>query len=339
MNKTILKLVGVTAVFITLTTLLVGVGLTRIIDQPATQIDEPVVEQPMTRGLPAPASIDAPQLSDDELVADIAAKQHVVILLLGVILLAVLFSITMIKLALQPLREVLEKQKQFVADASHELKTPLSLMSSEIQLFQERHMDTTPTKESIYTFTQHILFDVHRLTAITNDMLQLVKLDNDTKKKTGETITLKQIDSYLESLQGKIKLRYPTHTVQFTSEINDNMTLHASPTDLMQVVEILAENACLHTPENTEVEMVQTLENDQYQLRISDNGQGIASEHVEQLFVRFFQVDTSGDRPGTGLGLPIAKELTEHWNGSLLVDSEVGIGTTMTLVLPAQKLS
>lgn len=341
MNKTSFQILITTVLFIIIIISISIVSFLRVADHTVPANTQTPVEAPLGRAMPAPASIaiESPEMTDNRLWPDTHIEQNVLIFLSLTILLSVLFSIVMTRLAQKPLREVLEKQKQFVADASHELKTPLSLMSSEIQLFQERHRQTAPTAENTFSFTRHLLFDVHRLTAITNDMLQLVKLDSKAKAATGETIYLEKIHEYLESLQDKIILRYPTHRVEFINEINSDITLHASPQDLMQVVEILVENACLHTPEHTEVEIIQTLEKDQYQLRISDNGQGIAPEHVEQLFVRFFQVDASSARPGTGLGLPIAKELIEQWNGSLLVDSEVGVGTTITVVLPAKKLS
>jgi len=339
MNKTSFHILITTGLFIILIILISVIGFVRIAnyDAPTDAGNEP--QMPLTRGVPAPAMSGPMDTTDNESGPTAHVEQNILVFLLVVILLSILFSVIMTRLAQKPLKEVLEKQKQFVADASHELKTPLSLMSTEIQLFQERHQATAPTAESTYTFTQHILFDVHRLTAITNDMLQLVKLDGGAKKTTGETIPLTKTLSYLEGLKEKIMLRYPTHQVQFASEIKGDMTLYASPSDLMQVVEILLENACLHTPDYTEIEMIQTLEKNQYQLRISDDGPGIAPEHVKQLFVRFFQVDSSSEQPGTGLGLPIAKELIEHWGGSLLVDSEVSVGTTMTIVLPAKKLS
>lgn len=339
MKKTSLYLLLTTVLFITCIILIAMVSFVRVADHNIPENAGVTLETPRTDAMAIPIGRDMHEVTDNKLWPDTHIEKNLLVFLVLTILLSILFSIIMTQLAQKPLREVLEKEKQFVADASHELKTPLSLMSSEIQLFQELHQDIAPTIENTYTFTQHILFDVHRLTDITNDMLQLVKLDSGVKKVNAETISLERINVYLESLKEKMMLRYPTHNVQFTNEIKSTITLHASPQDLMQVVEILVENACLHTPDSTEVELIQTLEKDQYQLRISDNGQGIAVEHVEQLFVRFFQVDETNKKPGTGLGLPIAKELIEHWNGLLLVDSEVGVGTTMTIALLAKKLS
>lgn len=302
----------------------------------------PHAETPRTRDIPTPTSFSEVPPVDalaNPTLLPAEQPQNLLAFLLSTSILAVIFSIIMTRLALVPMREALEKQKQFVADASHELKTPLSLMSSEIQLFIEQHKESVPSLLHTQTFTQHLLSDVQRLTAITNDMLQLVKIDAQSKKLSGETINLESIHTYLTTLTEKMARRYPSHHLEFITEITSPISLYAAAKDMMQVVEILVENACVHTPANTDVELTQKIVAGHYQLQITDNGQGIAAEHMEKLFIRFYQVDSPHKTHGTGLGLPIAKKLIERWDGKLLVASECEAGTTFTIVLPLKKLS
>lgn len=339
MNKTSLHILISTGLFLGLIALIAfgSFFYSHNLDKTIKAEVAPVAYTPQTRSLPSLIDITPASMPINEGSTSQETEKIFLIFLTATFFLTLIFSIIIARLAQRPLKEALVRQKKFIADASHELKTPLSVVSSDVQLFTERLEADIPTKDEIRIFMEHLLVDIKRLTNITNDLLQVAKIDDGVNRQKGEVIPLARITAYLESLPNKMQGRFSTHHLEFSSEITEDINIHGAPADLMQVVEILVENACLHTKAGTEVELIQTLEDDQYQLRISDNGSGIAKEHLGRLFERFYQVPGTKGKVGTGLGLPIAKELIERWQGMLLVDSEVGVGTTMTIMLPIVK--
>ncbi len=222
--------------------------------------------------------------------------------------------------------------ERFSADASHELKTPLTTIrgEAEVALMSDKHSD-----EHRATL-RSIIEETDRLTSIVNNLLLLSRADADQIRLNRVSVAFHNIAmaSY-EPLAG-IAHRKGLHLD--ITEMDEVMVL-GDPLWLQQLVTNLLHNAVNYTPAGGEVSLSLTqsdMPNPVAILRIQDTGPGIAEEHIPHLFDRFYRVDSgrSRDQGGTGLGLNIVKWIVESHHGAIRVQSVVGEGTIFEVRLP-----
>lgn len=222
-----------------------------------------------------------------------------------------------------------EKQEIFVSDASHELKTPISIVKSYAQLLKRRGAENPDVwKEAVAAIDS----EADRMQHLVDKMLQLAKSQTETNT---ETVALsKLVQDVYRTFSGAYKDR------KVSCDINGNaadLTVIGSRHQLQQVIYILMDNALKYTEDA--IELTLSSEGNQAILQVRDYGEGIASQDLEHIFDRFYRVDKSRTRKsgGTGLGLSIAKQIAQGHGGKLLVDSVIGSGTVFTLQLPLAK--
>lgn len=313
--------------------LLVGATFFITREQPAPE-PSPVATPATFRALaPTPANVQAettPTPSRISQYLPTSTETHF-LLLLG--LAALLLSGLLGYVVTRPIHRALQTQKQFVANASHEMKTPLGLMRSELELFREEYTSTEAPPEEVDRLTENLLQDVDRLNRLVTRMMALV-----TKKPTAETKAMSfPIDDaivYLDAFVERFKKTYPTHHISFDAEDNSPRAVSAAGQDMIQVAEILLENACVHTPPGTDVLLRLRIENERFLLTFSDTGPGISRTEQRRIFDRFYRTNDTHDTAGNGLGLSIAKQLVESFAGTLTVESTANAGTTFTVDLP-----
>lgn len=232
------------------------------------------------------------------------------------------------KRTLYPLEVAYKKQARFVADAAHELRTPLSVMKAgfEVILRSDR-------KGSEYIkFIKESLEEVERLTTLSNDLLFLAHNDNK-KNHLLSPISLGE----LYKRQVSIMQAYAnTKNVSIEDKIEDDSTILGNQDDLTRLFINLLKNAIDYNKEGGKVTISLKKKDDNIILSIEDNGIGIEKKDLDQIFERFYKADNSRTQnsSSTGLGLSIVKEIVDEHEGTIEVDSIPSKGTTFTIILP-----
>ncbi len=222
----------------------------------------------------------------------------------------------------------LQTQKRFVADASHELRTPLTTIRGNIELLQ-RHPTITPEDKT--DVLDDMAEESERLMRLVNDLLALARVDS--KRKLNQTgVDFKTI---VEDTCQQIKKIAPERDL--VCQTPAELSVLGDQDALKQIVLILLDNALKHTPSETKIRVRANQTKDHIVLSVQDTGPGIAPALIPHIFDRFYQGDTARSGTSTGLGLAIAKELTEAQQGSLTVESVLGDGATFVLTLPRLK--
>lgn len=261
----------------------------------------------------------------------------VLIILAGVILGTagiIMAGYFLAKRAMIPIQQAWEKQQRFVADASHELRSPITGIHSNAELIL-RHPEHTVEQESHRITT--IIQESMRMTKLIASLLTLARTDAGKAELHLAAVNLSEVIevvvSYFHSLEEVSK-------VALIVECDPDITLHGDRERLHQLLVILLDNAIKYTPASGQVHICCRQADKQVLLLIHDTGIGIAPDHLPHIFDRFFRADKarSRDSGGTGLGLSIAKWIVEKHGGKIKVESELGQGTKVFVYFPFQKL-
>lgn len=230
------------------------------------------------------------------------------------------------------LKKLEQVRKDFVANVSHELRTPITSMKG----FSETLLDGAyKDEETLLTFLEIMNKESNRLQMLVNDLLELSKLE-----KHGFVLDLlpTNLNDLVRRATELSAQRLSEKDMALVVEAPTEITVLGDANRLMQVIVNLLFNAISYSPEATKVTMT-LREDEQYGiLEVQDEGIGISKEEIPRVFERFYRVDRARSRNsgGTGLGLAIVKHLVEIHHGKIQVDSEVGKGTTMRVMLPKQ---
>jgi signal transduction histidine kinase len=215
-------------------------------------------------------------------------------------------------------------RRDFIANASHELRTPIFSLGGFVELLDEEEPDPAARKEFVRTMREQIA----RLTKLTVDLLDLSRLDADAIEVKAEPVDLAEIAGRVASEFGPAAER---HRSPIELHGDGGATALADPDRVAQIMRILLDNALKHTPEGTSISITAQLQDETASVVVKDDGPGVNPHEVGQVFDRFH----TGDRvSGSGLGLAIALEFSERMRGELAVSSRRG-RTEFTLRLPA----
>lgn len=241
-----------------------------------------------------------------------------------------LISLFLSSLALRPVEKAWKQQHQFVADASHELKTPLTIILADTGILLSHSQNTI---EQQIKWVEYIQDESNRMKKLVDDLLFLAKSDDAGSK------VLRNPFNFSDLVQNCVLSFEPVafeNDVVLESSVEPDLTLAGDEGQLRQLTMILLDNACKYAGKKGKVTL--RLERGQGGARISVNNTGapIPTENLEHLFERFYRVDSSRTRSkgGYGLGLAIAKSITEKHRGKITVVSMQQEGTTFTAFLP-----
>lgn len=231
------------------------------------------------------------------------------------------------------LKELDEVKTRFFANISHELRTPLTLLLAPIETMrrQKAHMFDEQTREWLTTMEANGL----RLLKLINDLLDLVKLESGRMDVRRDSVNL---TDFAKGLCSSVQKMADDKRVHLSAEIDAAVNTVVTDRDKLEKILLnLVFNAIKFTPANGRVTIRATKDEDSVKIEVIDTGMGIAAANIPYLFTRFWQADTSAQRKyqGTGIGLALVKELVEVQGGSVAVASKEGLGTTMTVRLPA----
>ncbi len=230
---------------------------------------------------------------------------------------------------LERLESSFETQRRFTADASHELRTPVTAIAGHASYLMRRTNPSEGQKESLEAITNLSV----RLGRLIGDLLDLARAD------AGFGVEL--VPTNLMSLAEDVHLEVVAIAGNTEIELLGDSSLKAQldPHRVRQVIRNLVQNALKAGSSTITVEIAK--EDTLARVSVFDNGSGIAAEHVNKLFDRFYRVDTSRDRAagGSGLGLSIVKWIVEAHNGSIAVSSELNVGTRIDVRFPIGDVS
>jgi two-component system sensor histidine kinase SenX3 len=227
-----------------------------------------------------------------------------------------------------PTRRLDAVRRDFVANASHELKTPIA----SIQALAETMADaTTQDPPSVPRFAEQLRGEIERLTRVVSDLLDLSRLEGGPAV-TGSV----RLDQLAQDETERFTERARREGLDLEVKTADPLLVTGSERDLRLLVRNLVENALQYTGSGGRIEVKIHGENGQAVLRVSDTGIGIPTRDRDRVFERFYRVDRARSREtgGTGLGLSIVKHVAENHLGTVSVDSELGEGSTFTVRLP-----
>jgi two-component system phosphate regulon sensor histidine kinase PhoR len=229
------------------------------------------------------------------------------------------------------LRRLESLRRDFVANASHELRTPIAAVRSATETLRSGALDEPKVAAR---FVDIIERNSQRLQSLLEDMLELSKLESNEFKLKRERV---ELASVVPIVLGLFRERAEKKRVRLTSDLTRSAPLiEGDARALEHVLSNLVDNAVKYCPPGARVLVSAALQGDHVHLVVSDTGPGISVEHVSRIFERFYRVDAGRSRElgGTGLGLSIVKHLVEAMRGKVWVESEVGRGSTFTVSLP-----
>jgi|GEM_PF-102601 len=236
--------------------------------------------------------------------------------------------------------EMLENiRRDFVTNASHELKTPLTAIRGIVETIL---LDQTMHRDTVFHFLNKVQDQTNRLVSIVSDLMTLSRLEGG-KNIEFEYISIDELVQ--QSFQGFDNIAQEKNVglvINSNSITTQNSQIYGDAYAITQLIDNLIDNAIKYTPAQGEVSIhLNKIDKDQkswVQIIVSDNGMGINKNDQARIFERFYRVDKgrSRDLGGTGLGLAITKHIAEQHKGSIWVESEVGKGSKFTVMLPSE---
>jgi two-component system, OmpR family, phosphate regulon sensor histidine kinase PhoR len=230
---------------------------------------------------------------------------------------------------LTELRRLEEVRRDFVANVSHELKTPLT----SIRGYVETVLSDELPAETQHQFLEVVRKNAERLQHIVDDLLDLSRLESGGWRPELQRVSARDVAT--DAWSG-CRQRAGRKTIH--SELTGDAAVLADADGLRQVLSNLFDNAIRYTPEGGRIAVrIGGVAGDRVAIEVADNGTGIPGDALPRIFERFYRVDPARSRAegGTGLGLSIVRHLVERMGGSVTAQSELGKGTTIRVVLPA----
>ncbi len=245
-------------------------------------------------------------------------------------LLSFLASFFMAKHVIKPIQYATTQQKKFVANASHELRTPITIMQTNLDIM--KGAPPGDTLDNNRKWLNNLQGETTRMTELINSLLFLARADANQQLLEKEYFSLNNV---VEGAVTAFELLAAEKEITLETKIHDvSITGLGDPARIKQVLTILIDNALRHTPPNGKITTNCYNTVDTSVINVIDTGEGIAEEDIAKIFDRFYQADSSRQRGGAGLGLSMAKWIIKRHKGTLKVFSKLGEGTTFTIKLP-----
>ena len=224
-----------------------------------------------------------------------------------------------------------EMRSLFVANVSHELRSPITVLSGYLETLQNVK-DIKIIHKSLHTMHEQ----ASRMERLVTDLLALSKLETQPTDTHSNDIN---VPAMLLELKEAAKFVGGNKNQKVTLNQDEKLHLYGNRDELQSVFSNLINNAVRYTQENGTIEISWTKDNDHAVFSVTDNGQGIPPQHIPHLTERFYRVDIDRSREsgGTGLGLAIVKHTLERHDGKLIIDSKLGEGSTFRCEFPAER--
>lgn len=229
------------------------------------------------------------------------------------------------------IRRLERMRSEFVANVSHELKTPITAVKG----FAETLLGgAVSDEETARSFLQIIYDESDRLNRLIGDILELSKIES---RRVPLVFSPVEVDTFTHKSVKLMESEAARKSIELSMSIEPGLYVEADEDRLRQIIMNLISNGINYTPEGGRVSLkIESLGDDYIRIQISDSGIGIPKKDLPRIFERFYRVDKARSRSsgGTGLGLSIVKHLVELHKGTISVTSSVGVGSTFTIELP-----
>ncbi|NUQ64433.1 MAG: HAMP domain-containing protein [Pirellulales bacterium] len=230
------------------------------------------------------------------------------------------------------LRQLENVRREFVANASHELRTPVTSIKGFVETLLDGGLDDRQNAERFLTI---VLNQANRLESLFNDILSLARIEKESEEQAVE-LRPGHVDEVLESVVQSYRPRADRKRINLVCESSPGLEARINPRLLEQAVANLVDNAVKYGTEGSTVRILARRDHAGLVIEVTDEGPGIDPKHFPRLFERFYRVDKarSDKLGGTGLGLAIVKHIAAAHGGSVSVDSRIGRGSTFRIHLP-----
>lgn len=228
---------------------------------------------------------------------------------------------------LAPVQETHEREKQFFTDASHDLRTPLTILKGEVDLSLKKDQTVREYKTTLQSSKE----EVARLIGLVENMLFFAR-ENKNQTIQKELLDLTDIIAERESKFQKLAKQKQQH-LSFTPP-KENLAIHGNKQLLQRLITSLLDNAVKYTPKKGKISIILTKEKQSAVVSIKDTGIGIKDGQQGKVFDRFYRADSARLQKGYGLGLSIAKQIVDFHDSKISLDSKERHGTRITITFP-----
>lgn len=260
---------------------------------------------------------------------DLLNKLRLIMALIGagVVVVAIVSGLFLVRQVMVPVRRSLAQQQAFVANAAHELRTPLSVIQATTELALMRERSAAEYRAAL----EEIGASVAQTSTMVNDLLTLARIDAGRQPIIRAPVNVGELAL---SVAEDTAAAFPDHPI--TTDLDGEAIIEGDVRLLQRLLVNLVENACHYTQPNTPIAITVRPEREWLALRVRDEGPGIAPEELEHLFERFFRGagGAASAHHGAGLGFSLVQQIAEAHGGHVGIASFVGVGTTVTVLLP-----
>lgn len=231
---------------------------------------------------------------------------------------------------LDTIETTIEEEKQFAADASHELRTPISVIIAESEYGAMDDATEEERKEAL----EVILEQGNKMSLLVSQLLAMARNENNRRSIPYEEVNISKV---AETVAGELAGKAKERNIKIMTDIQPELSVYADQTGLTRIFVNLIGNAIQYGKENGYIRVELKRLRDEIVVKIADNGIGIQPEHLPNIFKRFYRVDkarTAGNEVHAGLGLSMVQILTKNYDGEINVESTYGEGTAFTLHFP-----
>ena len=220
-------------------------------------------------------------------------------------------------------------KKDFISYASHELKSPLTLIKGNAELLKHGMVKDEEYKKVVSNISKQ----TDLMSNIIEDMLMLSRLENFKESQDVEMNLKEKINEILELMRPLIIKK----NISIITNC-ENIKYNVDPMDIMKLLKNIIENAVIYSKNNSKIEINLLRTNKMIIFIVKDNGVGIPLEHQERIFERFYRINSNNKKEGTGLGLAIVKHVVQKYKGKYIIKSKPNYGTTLQIELPTKKI-
>jgi signal transduction histidine kinase len=229
--------------------------------------------------------------------------------------------------SLIPIKKSVERQQEFLADASHELRTPIAVIQTNLEVVKASSDESV---DSQMTWLDNAYDEVWRMHQIVEDLMFLARADSGAMLIQREPIDLTYLIRVVTEKMAPLAAK---KAIAISNELAEDLVIRGDEKQITQLLIILLDNAIKYSGENTRIQVTATKTHQGIAVTVSDQGIGIPKDEINRVTQRFYRVDKTRSRTegGTGLGLSIASWIIEEHQAGMIIESEEGHGTKITL--------